>query len=206
MASLFKPTYSKPLPENPVIENRPVKGKPGRRPFVRVILDGKPAWQPLTKKGDRYLEPSEKWYGQYKYADGCTRRVPLSTDKTAAQQMLNALVRKAELGKVGIVDPFEEHARRPLADHLDDFRRSLVNKGSSERHAQQTVRRARRAIEGYGFVFIRDVAASRVQEWLADLRRADDIGLQTLNYYLRDVKSFTRWPDIPHWVIRCSRP
>ena len=35
--------------------------------------------------------------------------------------MLNELVRKAELAKVGISDPFEAHSKRPLVEHLTDW-------------------------------------------------------------------------------------
>src|SRR5947207_2024748 len=55
-------------------------------------------------------EKSAKWYGR---VPGAARPVPLCENKTAAQMMLNELVKKAELAKVGIADPFEEHKRRP---------------------------------------------------------------------------------------------
>jgi len=50
---------------------------------------------------DRKLKRSRKWYGEYGDADGITRRVALCTDKQAAQAMLNALVRQAQLQRVG---------------------------------------------------------------------------------------------------------
>src|ERR1700687_4161440 len=134
MASLFKPTYTRPLPQGAIVQTRNEKGT--ARSFVRVTVDGKAVWRPLTKKGDCYLEPADKWYGQYTDVDGRTRRVPLSENKTAAQQMLNALVRKAELGKVGIGDPFEESRKKALAEHLADFRRYLEAKGNTVKHAR----------------------------------------------------------------------
>ena len=103
MASLFRPTYTQPLPPNAEVVTRQHRGKPRR--CVRLVEDGKPAFYPLTAKGDRYRVPAAKWYGQYADASGALQRVPLSENKTVAQQMLNELVRKAELGKVGIRDP-----------------------------------------------------------------------------------------------------
>jgi hypothetical protein len=82
--------------------------------------DGKPVVAPLTKKGDRIRLYSAKWYGEDTDAAGVEQCMPLSTDKTAAGLMLAELVRKAELGKANCVDPFEEHHRRPLAEHLDE--------------------------------------------------------------------------------------
>src|SRR4051794_11226146 len=75
--------------------------------------------------GKKASRKAKKWYGQYVDAAGVLRRVPLSANKTAAQQLLNDLVRRAELGKAGLGDPFEEHRRRPLTEHLADWERAL---------------------------------------------------------------------------------
>jgi len=48
----------------------------------------------VTKKGDRCRISSSKWYGQYRDENKTTQRVPLSANKTAAQQMLNDLMRR----------------------------------------------------------------------------------------------------------------
>src|SRR6266542_4049985 len=67
---------------------------------------------------------SGRWYGRP--AGRTSKPVSLSTNKTAAQQLLADLVKKAEFARAGLMDPkFEEHARRPLAEHLADFRREL---------------------------------------------------------------------------------
>ena len=105
MASLFKPSYSIPIP--PDAKHLIHKGKPhvrfkdaaGETVLAPVVTKGKEA-------GVRCRLKSTKWYGQYTDADGRTHRVPLSENKSVAQQMLAALVRRAELGKVGIADPF----------------------------------------------------------------------------------------------------
>src|SRR3954454_9605210 len=57
---------------------------------------------------------AKKWYGCYVDAAGISRRVPLSANKTAAAQMLNELVRRAELAKAGVIDPFHDQRKRPL--------------------------------------------------------------------------------------------
>src|SRR5262245_435312 len=89
-----------------------------RKTIIRY-LDANGRRVPKGVPGARKVKrKSAKWYGSYTDADGLPQCVPLSANKTAAQQMLNELVRRAELGKVGIVDPFEQHRRRPLAEHL----------------------------------------------------------------------------------------
>ncbi len=143
--------------------------------------------------GAKTQRRAKKWYGQYTDVDGRPRRIPLSENKTAAQQMLNALVRKAELGKVGIVDPFGEHRKRPLTAHLDDFQRGLASKGNTADHAVKTATRVRAVLDGCGFVFMADLSPSTMLEWLAEQRAKGAIGIQTSNYYLRSVKQFARW-------------
>jgi hypothetical protein len=115
--------YTKPIPPGAEIVTH--KGKP----HARFVLDGKTLVAPLTKKGDRIRLHSKKWYGEYRDSDGALRCDPLSVDKTAAGQMLADLVRKAEMRKANISDPFEEHRKRPLTDHLADWESSLRASG-----------------------------------------------------------------------------
>ena len=73
------------------------------------------------KKGDpgahKKRVKSKTWRGQYRDADGVTQNVKLCTNKPAAAQMLNDLVRRAEREQAGLVDPFEQHrkARKAIA-------------------------------------------------------------------------------------------
>src|SRR5262245_36180308 len=92
------------------------KDAPGAQ-FVksRRVPAGTPGAKKVKKK-------SSKWYGRL---SGSTKAVPLSSNKVAAQQLLAGLVNKAELGRAGLGDPFEEHRRRPLVGHLTDNRREL---------------------------------------------------------------------------------
>ena len=147
---------------------------------------------------------AKKWYGQYVDADGITRRVPLSANKTAAQQMLNGLVRKSELGRVGIIDHFEEHVKRPLTEHLTAWEESLQARENTDKHVRMKLSRVRRIVELCKFRFVADLSASRIEAALADLReqaaavaeskdKPDRFGTQTSNHYLAAVKQFVRW-------------
>src|SRR5215475_9803048 len=110
MASLIRQHYTRPIPPDAEIITR--KGK-----CLARFKDkgGRTVLAPLTGNGERCRVPSEKWYGQYVDGNGVLQCVPLSTNKTAAQQMLNELVKRAELEKAGVADPFREHRKRPLA-------------------------------------------------------------------------------------------
>src|SRR5262245_36091755 len=138
------------------------KGTPGAR-FVkaRKVPKGTPGAQKVKKK-------SSKWYGRL---PSTRKPVPLSTNKVAAQQILAALIKKSELGKVGIGDPFEEHRRRPLTEHLVDYRRDLESRGNAPRYIDLVTARLADLLGGCGFCFPPDLSASRVMDWLADQRR-----------------------------------
>src|SRR6266508_2063688 len=139
MARLFRQHYTKPIPEGADILT--IKGKP----HARFLDDGRTATAPLTNKGDRIRLLSAKWYGEYRDADSIVRRVPLAEDRSAAEVMLGELVKEAELTRRGLADPRrEEHARRPLAEHVEDYRRHLVAKGDEAGHVTDTAARVKK--------------------------------------------------------------
>src|SRR5262245_24124434 len=165
MANLRRMPYTKSIPEGAEVIAH--KGQPHARFKDKK---GKTILAPLTEDRQRIRLLSKKWYGEYKDADGVERCVPLSADKTAAQQMLNERVKKAELGRAGIADPFEQHRKQPLAEHLADWQADLLAGGAGRKHVAQTVACARRVLAGCKFVFMADLSASRVQAFLAELR------------------------------------
>src|SRR5262245_54009672 len=115
MPRVFRQQYTRPIPRD--AEPLTHKGKPAVRSNGG---NGKTVVAFLTKKGDRCRVASPTWYG---WVDGAT--VPLCTNKAAAEMMLAELVKKAELGRRGIGDPFHDHRLRPLAEHLEEYRREL---------------------------------------------------------------------------------
>ena len=153
---------------------------------------------PLTKKGDRIRLLSAKWYGEYVDGDDITQRVPLSTDKTSAQQMLAELVRRAELERSGVRDPFRDHRKRPLTAHRDDWEASLRANNRDDDYVKLKLARLNAILDGCRFVFTADLAANRLELVLAKLRQAKGpevpgLSIQTSNDYLQAAKQFTRW-------------
>lgn len=113
---------------------------------------------------------TSKWYAWYRTPDGRTFRVPLCHDKAVALTMLADLIRKAERDQTGLSDPFEDHRKRPLAEHLADFEADLRARGVTVKQIKLKLTRIRRILESCGFSVIADLSASRVQAFLADLR------------------------------------
>ena len=160
------------------------EGEAGAR-FVasRKVKAGTPGSAKVTKK-------SGKWYGR---VPGQKKPVPLSPNKVVAQQMLAKLTVKAGLASAGISDPFEEHRRRPLAEHLKDWEAVLKARRNTDVYVEMKVGQARKVIDACRFVFIADFSASRVEAALAEMRCRPRFGTQTSNHYLSAVKQFTRW-------------
>ena len=72
-------------------------------------------------------EKTTKYYGR---VPGQREPVPLCANKDAARTMLLGLLGKSALKGAGLNDPHDEHRRRPLVEHLDDFRSAMEGKGN----------------------------------------------------------------------------
>jgi len=160
MASLYKPT---------IVSYRLPNGSTRTPEGERVTKD--------TPGAVKHTRKAKKWYGKFKGANGKEQRKPLSANKTTARNKLVSLIKKAKKDRKALKDgntsramKFEAHGKRPLAEHLADWERCLVADGATPKHVRQTVACARRVLDGCGFAFIADVAASAVQTYLAGLR------------------------------------
>ena len=149
---------------------------------------------------------AQKWYGQYLEtiidAGGNQqqklRRIPLDANKGKAKAMLNEIVHKMErklaMAKAGIVNPFEDHAKRPLLCHLDDWEKVLKARDNTDEYVALKIARAKKIITACKFKVIADFSASRVEGCLADMRKdSPRCGTQTSNHYLGAIKQFARW-------------
>lgn len=112
---------------------------------------------------------SPNWYGWVG-----ARAVPLCTNKEAAEQMLSGLVRKAERAEAGLVEPCDEHRKRPLAEHLADFKRALAAKGNTPQHVELTVSRVQAMLDATKAVRSTDLDLAKGNEWLAGMREDGD--------------------------------
>ncbi len=165
MPKPFKLQNARPLPPGAEVVTH--EG----RPHVRFKERGRPVLYPLTADGVKYLAPSKRWYFKYRDATGTLRRVKGYTDLKATEQLAAETERKSARAKSGYSDPAEEHAQRPLADHLTDYAAHLEAKGNTPKHVALSTGRVRTLLTGSGAVFLRDVDAARVAEWLNGIRR-----------------------------------
>ncbi len=137
------------------------------------------------------LKQSKNWYVEYRDANDVVQKVPGYADKRATEQLAAKLEKEAAQFKEGIVDTFTEHRRTRLAIHVDDYERHLLA-SSSRQHVKTTIPRIKKVIDGCGFTYFPDIAPSRVQEFISELR-SKGLSIQTCNFYLKALKAFCQW-------------
>ena len=178
MASIYRPTIVRYLDAH---GNRVAKGTPGAK---------------------KVKQKSDTWRGKFKGADGVFRTVTLCDDRDAAQEMFSEIAKRARRESRGDIDPFEDHRKRPLIEHLADFKTHLEAKGSGARHVLQTCNRIQDGFNACGFKWLADLKAGRVANWLADRRKPTKdkdgnsipgLSVASSNHHLVAVKSFGNW-------------
>ncbi|MCO6046175.1 hypothetical protein NG895_19930, partial [Aeoliella sp. ICT_H6.2] len=195
MARIYKQTYTKPLPEGAELFTRkgqefarwtPKRGRPRTAPVARDAND-----QPRIR-----LE-SARYMAEYRDGQGILQQVATGCrDKTAAQAVLNDLLKRAERVRGNLVsaddDAAMDHQHTELTVVLVDYLGHLRAKGRSAKHIADCERLVGRAFDECGFTRLRDVTGEPLERWLT---RLTDQGSspRTRNSYLQAVRGFCRW-------------
>jgi site-specific recombinase XerD len=145
------------------------------------------------RTGRRVKTKSKKWWGRFRDASGQEKRVPLAVDRTAAQTMLGEWVRRVEREKAGLIEPRDEHRKRPLSQHLADYRQYLKSKANEPRYIDMAVARVKALLTGCRFKHIGHIRPTAVANWLRMQRETDQFGIATSNDYLVAAKAFCNW-------------
>ena len=147
-----------------------------------------------SETGEKVTRRLAKWYGRYRDANGVIQKVPLCTDKTAAQAMLTELVRKAERQQAGLIDPATEHLARAIQGHIEEFRNHLLAKARSEFHISETIRLITAFTTKCRLNILAELqgAGTALEGYLAD-RKQSGSSHRTINADLTAVRSFCRW-------------
>jgi integrase len=169
MASIFKPTYTKPVPSGAKIITK------GGERFARFKRKGRTIDAPLSEDGTKIILESSTWHVRYKGRDGTWQRSKGYTDKDSTQALGTRLEKAAARGIEGLDDPLQEHNRRPLVEHLADFRAHLEARNNSPEHVHRVVACCSLVFSQCGFERIPDISASRVEEWLTAARKKSPI-------------------------------
>ena len=122
-----------------------------------------------TPGAKKVEEESAKWYGCYRDKRKKLVRVPLSTDKQAAQSLLGKLLKNTERGKAGLTDPFDAHLNRPVLDHLEEYLPVMRERVTNDVYRVETERIIRKIIDVTGMKLLADLTPERVEDYLLNL-------------------------------------
>ena len=169
---------------------------------------------------DGQKKRAKKWYIEFRDHLQIIRRVPAFEDKRQSealgrqvQRLVNSRIAgeqpdanltrwlecvpnklRTNLVRINLIEPQRGAAGKPLSQHLEDFKQSLLAKGNSAGHVTKTIARIEKVFNGCKFKTWTDMSASRIQHFLSVMRNGEGgIGAQTFNYYLKSVKQFCKW-------------
>src|SRR4051812_6555811 len=149
------------------------------------------------------------YYASWRDANGRWQtKSTRTTDKGAAQLIANKFETDCALRRQGVIDVKEERtaaeARRPLAQHVADYRVELESRQNTTKHVRMTIRHVETIIRLCEAETIPDLTSAAVRKALAVFRQSGNPrikrqcdrkpnSLRTCNAHLRSIKSFTAW-------------
>jgi integrase len=137
------------------------------------------------------------WFIRWYDCQGRRReRSTRTTDRAAAERILAKHIADAALRRDGVIDAradvYAAAERRPLAEHLKDWRAAIVAKGVTRKQVVLLMSRAKSLLSTIGADHLSQLSPSAVQSAIAAMRDKGT-SLKTCNHYLRAIKQFSRW-------------
>lgn len=131
-------------------------------------------------------------------------------DKTTTKAIADKLEAEAKLVRAGLKDPrdltAEKAGREPIAAHVAAYRQALLDKGGTEKHADQVAGVLTRLLADAGVSRLPELSQEAVQRTLAG--RLAKKSRRTVNHALGALKAFVRDCDrrgaivsIPRWLV-----
>ena len=97
---------------------------------------------------------------------------------------------RERLAKLGIIAA--SAVGKPLAEHLEDWKQSLLDTGATESYARLSYNRVKAVLDGTNATRFSDIDANKVAAYLAQQRQRG-LSVASTNHYTRRVKQFCRW-------------
>ncbi len=195
MGSVYRETYTKPLPKGAEILRRK-----GKRVAKWKDSRGKTRTETVTtgKDGsDRILVRAKTYTAKYRDGTGVIRKESTGCrEKDAALRVLSNLERRAELVKAKVITPEEDavadHQEVPLAEHFDAYLVKLESEGASPDHRGNVRRCLDRLAKECRFSTLGDLRRDALERWLVQQTRAD-MGARTKNLHRASLVAFCNW-------------
>lgn len=183
MASIFQPLVTKAVPPQ----------------ALRCKLNGQPGWKWKRRDGSwvkaegaadgkcRYRSPT--WWVEWWDASG-RRREAVSADRDVAELRRAERELEEQQFKRGLAAfPAADETIESLAA---EFRQHLANLGRDPKHFNQTHTQIIGCAKECCWAVVRDAAPDAWVRWVG-ARRAEGMAPETINHYLRALRSFFRW-------------
>ena len=153
------------------------------------------------------------WYIKYKDASGNWRYEQGYADKQATKQLLARREREAAQGLEGMDDPYKEHRKTPLAQHVEDFVVHLKARGRARRYLRNMEGYLTWAFDWMGATRPDDLSAHKTERFILALRDGSAVtpkgkkkkgkkqaGLSAkgCNNYVACLKQFGQW-GVERW-------
>src|ERR1043165_2542181 len=194
MGTVFKKTFTKPLPKEAELFTR------GGKQYARWKVKGKTRKAVVTASKDgqaRILIEARTCTAKYRDGSGIIQEVATGCrNEQAARSVLADLERRAELVKAGGMTSKEEtasqHQTTLMQSHLDAYAEHMRAKELSATHRAYTKRHLDRIIRECSFATLKDFSRESFERWL--VQTADKgAGARTRNCYRDDLVTFCNW-------------
>ncbi len=134
-----------------------------------------------------------KTYWALYYVGGRRFHESLGTkDKRAAELIAAERLRREELRRAGIADPYGASHDRPLEEHLGDFAQTLRARGVVARYLADRLKCLRDFAAEAGAVRLGDLDLARASARLSSVR-ATGVGARTVNRHRAAIRQFGAW-------------
>jgi len=203
MGTVFKKTYTKPLPAGAETFTRQ-----GQKFAKWKDAKGKTRKALLTTGADgstRLLIEAATYTAKYRDGAGLVQIVATGCrDEQAARSVLGDLERRAELVKAGVMTTKEDavslHQATPLQVHFDAYADNMRARGLSATHHKYTRKHLDRIKAECGFAALKDFDREVFERWLVKLTD-EGAGARTRNCYRDDLVTFCNWCVETHRLL-----
>ncbi len=144
------------------------------------------------KAKDGTRRPGRVWTVRYYIGGRLVERSLGTRDRRAAELIAADMVRRAELRRAGIVDPFGDSKEIPIERHFTDFEVTMRGRGVVAKYVESRMG-CLRAFAGHaGAKTVADLDLPRASAWLTELRKGG-LGARSVNVRYQALRQFGLW-------------
>lgn len=98
-----------------------------------------------------------------------------------------------KLAEWGVIDPQRAAAGKLLAEHVENWGRHTAAKGRTPGYVKENTAKIKRLAKECGWKFLSDIDSAAFIKWRSAAREDKDSSIQTVNHYLRALRTFCNW-------------